>query len=286
MAPRDKTRCLVVDDEPKSAEVICKWIKAMGHSFDLASCCEKARKRLKGRTYDYAVVDVKLKVDEKDNDPDSSNGRALLQGICRDHPNLPVLMMTAHAKDPELSAELIKIGAKEFMLKESGSQKFQQKVEAMLSNLGRQGLRGRDPARAARDRKDSARMNTDQVRKSDQRRRNHELVVDENEPNVMILQGKEIGLTKTEFNFMCFMARHPRKRLSTDRIIGAVWRNSSNGGVQDQRIRSVVTDIRQKTKKAFRGFKADKFIQAIRGVGHWMLDMAPAKVSFTAKSAA
>ena len=95
MPPIKKIRCLLVDDEPKSAAVIAKWIKAMGHVCDLVGCAESARKRLGGQSYDYALVDVKLKADEKDNDPDSGIGRALLQWIRREHAHLPVLLNVA-----------------------------------------------------------------------------------------------------------------------------------------------------------------------------------------------
>jgi len=258
--------CLLVDDEPKISEIIGRWIKAMGHTYDLADCSEKARELLKTRTYDYCAIDVKLKVDDTDHDPDSSTGRGLLKEICHEYPGLPVLMMTAHEKDPEFSAELIEIGARGFILKGSGSHKFQQKVEAILRGT----TRSRSPETAEPPAPASP---------------TYELLIDENEANLMVLQGKEIDLTRTEFNFMCFMSRNPRKRLPTERIIRTVWSGGPDGGPQDQRIPSVKDGIHKKIKAKLRHYDTSKFIRVIRGAGCWMLDIAPTKVRFIPKTA-
>lgn len=264
MASEKKIRCLLVDDEPKSAEVIGKWIKAMGHVCDLAGCSESARKRFKGRAYDYAVVDVKLKVDNKDHDPDPGTGRALLQWIRKESLSLPVLMMTAHVKDPELSAELIQIGANGFFLKEvSTSHKFQQKIEAML--------KGSPPAQLVSTNGSKAPLEG-----------SCDLLVDENHPNVMHLDDKEIDLTKTEFKFMCFMAKYPQKNISTDRIIRGVWGDNPNGGPQDQRISSLKDGLHKKLKKCPR-YKAKGIIQNVRGAG-WKLDIPSSRVRFIPKA--
>lgn len=255
----NKIHCLLVDDEPISAERIAKWVKAMGHACDIVGTADAARKQFKKKNYTYAVVDVKLKLNDNDNDPDTSTGRGLLISLHTDYPDLPILMVTAHVDNPEFSAELVTRGAYGFILKTSGGSKFQEKVGEMLKKHSSQTV---SPPKYKC--------------KSNEK---FDLIVDENQPNLMILCGKSIDLTAGEFKFICFFAKHPNDRLTNERIMKNVW---GDDFVENQRIPSVKDDIHKKIKNKIRGYDTGKFIVNIRKAG-WMLNIPSEKVKFTEK---
>ncbi|RFF28261.1 MULTISPECIES: sigma-54 dependent transcriptional regulator [unclassified Wenzhouxiangella] len=101
-------RALVVDDEPDLRELLDMTLTRMGLDVDTAEDLSSARRLLaNGTDYALCLTDMRL--------PDG-NGLSLIKEISRDHPNLPVAMITAYGKvDDAVTA--LKYGAFDFVSK-------------------------------------------------------------------------------------------------------------------------------------------------------------------------
>ena len=101
-------RVLVVDDEPDLRELLDITLSRMGLTVDSAENLAVARRLLAaGTSYALCLTDMRL--------PDG-NGLNLIKEISRDHPDLPVAMITAYGK-VEDAVNALKHGAFDFVSK-------------------------------------------------------------------------------------------------------------------------------------------------------------------------
>ncbi len=98
---------LIVDDDISILEVLEIAIENQGHKVSKAQNSKEAKELLFSKLFDLAILDIKL---------GSENGLDLLRFIKKEHPSLPVLMITAFA-DPKTAVESIKLGAKDYIPK-------------------------------------------------------------------------------------------------------------------------------------------------------------------------
>ncbi len=106
--PASGPRVLVVDDEPDLRELLEITLSRMGLAVDTAEDLAAARRQLAGSTrYALCLTDMRL--------PDG-NGLSLIQEISRNHPSLPVAMITAYGK-VEDAVNALKHGAFDFVSK-------------------------------------------------------------------------------------------------------------------------------------------------------------------------
>ncbi len=120
-AARDKI--LVVDDEP----MICKSCKEIledeGYHVDMAYSGQEGVKKALERTFDLAIVDMKM--------PDMS-GMALLKRIKGEKLKTPVIMITAYST-VETAIEAMKLGASEYLPKPFTPDELSTVVKAVIS---------------------------------------------------------------------------------------------------------------------------------------------------------
>jgi two-component system response regulator PilR (NtrC family) len=98
---------LIVDDEPDLRELLELTLSRMGIDVDTAADLGEARRKLAENTYDFCLTDMRL--------PDG-NGLSLVKEISRDHPEMPVAMITAYGK-VEDAVTALKYGAFDFVAK-------------------------------------------------------------------------------------------------------------------------------------------------------------------------
>lgn len=113
---------LLIDDDVELCELLVSWLSQEG--FQVSSCHDggSARRALAGMTPDAVVLDVML--------PDGS-GLELLKQLRHDHPELPVLMLSARGEplDRILGLEL---GADDYLAKPCDPRELTARLRAVL----------------------------------------------------------------------------------------------------------------------------------------------------------
>lgn len=255
-------RCLLVDDEPKSALVFEKTVRSLGHACDMATNQKKAVALLgkrNGPGYSYVLLDLKLKLDDNDPEPDSCVGLGLLRRIRENHSkeSLPILVMTAYDKDPDTVVEVMNSGANDFVVKGCAPKELLKRITAMVQR----------PGTAPR------KSPTDGAKPSSKTR--YVLEISEDRPNVMFYKGRRISLSKLEYKFMLYLAGHANRELHTDAILSAVWGDKEP---ESQQIGCIRDGINKKIKSVDRKFNGKDFIKNLRGSG-WMLALPAGQVN-------
>ncbi|HBX55991.1 response regulator transcription factor [Pseudomonas sp. UBA2684] len=113
---------LLIDDDVELCELLANWLTQEG--FQVSACHDghSARRALAGHTPDAVVLDVML--------PDGS-GLELLKQLRHDHPELPVLMLSARGEplDRILGLEL---GADDYLAKPCDPRELTARLRAVL----------------------------------------------------------------------------------------------------------------------------------------------------------
>lgn len=255
-------RCLIVDDEPKNVKTLSKRLDSLGHKYEVAQDQRSALNfiKRKGKGFHYVLLDLKLKVDGNDNDPDSSTGYSLLRQVREILPKdrLPILVITAYEGNVKTAVEVMKIGANDFIVRDSPQKDLINKILAMLDHKGSNN--GKNPPRMSTTRSTII------------------LEIDETRPNVIIYRGQKVDLTKTEHDFMVYMGKNSDRELRNDAIISGVWGDKN---IETQRINSIRDGINKKIKEKFPQFDSKNFIKNLRGSG-WKLNVPKQQVKFVA----
>lgn len=130
-------RALVVDDEPDLRELLDMTLSRMGLKVDTAEDLAAARRLIGMTDYALCLTDMKL--------PDG-NGLSLIKEINRDHPQLPVAMITAYGK-VEDAVTALKFGAFDFVSKPVDLEVLRNLVRTALKlNKDDENKRGEPPA--------------------------------------------------------------------------------------------------------------------------------------------
>jgi DNA-binding response OmpR family regulator len=114
---------LIIDDEPNLRRSLGLILQRAGYGITTAANAAEALHLLQAGAYDLAFLDIKL--------PDQ-NGIQLLPQIRQLYPEMPVLMITAHATlDTAIGA--VRLGAKDYLLKPIDPEDILSRVESILN---------------------------------------------------------------------------------------------------------------------------------------------------------
>ena len=130
-------RLLVVDDDTDLLRLLAMRLQASGYRVVTADCVEAARNRLGVERFDLVLSDVRL--------PDG-DGLALFEDIRRQHPALPVILLTAHGSIPD-AVEATALGVAGYLTKPFDSHALLQGIRQALQLAGPVHIRA-DPAHA------------------------------------------------------------------------------------------------------------------------------------------
>jgi DNA-binding NtrC family response regulator len=98
---------LIIDDEINLRRSLALILERAGYQVSLAANALEAMLLLKTRSFDLTFLDLKL--------PDQ-DGISLLPQIRNEYPNMPVLILTAHAT-LETAIRAVRAGARDYLLK-------------------------------------------------------------------------------------------------------------------------------------------------------------------------
>src|SRR5215210_4956870 len=102
-----KSRVLVVDDEADIRELLGMTLTRMGLDVDCAASTMEALAYLAKNTYELCLTDMRL---------GDGDGLLVLEHVSRQHPNLPVAVITAHGS-AENAVAALKAGAFDYLAK-------------------------------------------------------------------------------------------------------------------------------------------------------------------------
>jgi two-component system, NtrC family, response regulator AlgB len=105
---------LVIDDDKTFRDATCAMVDAEGHYGEGASTGHQGMRRLKEEKFDAVLLDVTL---------GSENGLDVLVDVVKNHPNLPVVMLTAHGK-LHIAVEAMRRGCVDFLEKPFEREQF------------------------------------------------------------------------------------------------------------------------------------------------------------------
>ena len=217
---------LVVDDEAVLAEMVSMALRYEGWNIATAGDGSAAIAAARAQRPDVVVLDVML--------PDMS-GLDVLHKLREEHPQLPVLLLTAKDAVEDRIAGLT-AGGDDYVTKPFSIEEVVLRLRALLRRTGVTTV-------------DSGA----QLVVGD-------LVLDEDSHEVT-RAGEPISLTSTEFELLRFMMRNPRRVLSKAQILDRVW-NYDFGG-QAHVVELYISYLRKKIDAG-----RDPLIHTVRGVGY------------------
>ncbi len=95
-------RILVIDDEPDSRVLACRFLKVLGHTGYAVKHGDRAADLLRGHKFDATITDVRI--------PGRKGGLAILAEIKSEFPEARVLIMTGYYT-PEIEQRFLSYGA-------------------------------------------------------------------------------------------------------------------------------------------------------------------------------
>jgi putative two-component system response regulator len=108
------THVLVVDDESAVREVVCLWLERLGYRCYRADSVASAAEMLRNHSFDVVTSDITMP---------GRSGIELLNLITEEHPETPVLMLTANA-DTQSAIHALTQGAYGYLLKPVKREEF------------------------------------------------------------------------------------------------------------------------------------------------------------------
>jgi len=131
-------RALIIDDSPKSVESLEMKVRSLNHEVVSVNDQCSAYSILEKQTFDYALVDIHLKIDERDMDPDEEVGFATIRYIREHYPTMKIIAVTAYDEQHETTLRATQSGADNFWSKNPNRnlEKLQNKIIRLLQESG------------------------------------------------------------------------------------------------------------------------------------------------------
>ncbi|MFF3766475.1 response regulator transcription factor [Streptomyces sp. NPDC001922] len=231
---------LLVEDDPVIRSALIEVLSAHGHVVHSASQGFEALREVTQRAPDVVVLDLGLP------DLDGTDVLRMLRGISQ----VPVVVATARDDDAEV-IKLLNAGADDYVVKPfSGGQ--------LAARLGAVLRRTAPPAAAAYPA--GGPEQTAGVPAAPRILQVGDLQVDP-PARTAYLAGRELRLTRREFDLLAYLAAHADQVVSRRRILADVWRQPY---VEDQTIDVHLSALRRKL-----GERASqpRYLHTVRGIG-------------------
>ncbi len=220
---------LVVDDEPKILEVVCRLLESKGYRPLPAENGRKALEIFDAENISLILLDLML--------PDLS-GEEVCTAI-RKKSRVPVIMLTAKVEENDV-VEGFSLGADDYVIKPFGLKELSARIEAVLR-------------RTESDLVPLTRHNS---------WRDGDLVVDF-EKNEVRKKGTVVTLTPSERNILSALIKYPGKVFTREELIEAALDKGFAG--YDRAIDSHIKNIRKKVED---DPKSPVYVLTIPGIGY------------------
>lgn len=185
----DKSRILIVDDEPKIIHLVREILNASGYEVMAALSGEHAVEMVALDQPDLIILDLVL--------TGSVDGYEVARRI-RSFSNVPIIMLTARVREFD-KLQGFESGADDYITKPFSSKELLARVRAVLKR-----------SKQIPDNRDQSMITCKDV------------MIDPGLRKV-IVRGQEVHLTETEYNLLIVLATHPNQVLLHEYLLETVW---------------------------------------------------------------
>src|SRR6185312_502001 len=206
----EKSRILVVDDEPQLTRVLRTGLKSRGYDVRAASDGTSGFETFNDWQPDLVITDLAMP---------NMDGLELCRQL-RAVSQVPIIILSAKGEE-KVKVEALDIGADDFVTKPFGIDELLARVRAALRRATSQ------PA----DETEEPVLEVGDFR------------VDRETRNVAV-RGREVHLTPKEFDLLIYFIKHSSKVLTHHTLLAAIW--GGNYVEQDQYLRVFVGNLRKK----------------------------------------
>ncbi len=223
-------RVLIVDDEENVVELVKFNLELHGFECEYSYDGEEGSMMAKSNTYNLIILDIMLP---------NKNGLQILKEIRDDSINsdTPILMLTAKSEEIDFVAGL-DLGADDYLSKPFRIHEFVARAKSLVRRVAKSVSAPKD------------------VLESD------DLSINVSTRTVTV-SGEPVSMTKKEFDLLHFLVRNKGIVFSRDELLNQIWGYDYYG-----ESRTVDVHIRNVRKKTEVGFKNEKHITTIVGVGY------------------
>lgn len=216
---------LVVEDDPRTAETIALYLRHAGHRVAVVRDGAEALRRTHAEVFDVMVVDRMLP---------GLGGLALCRSVTAEY-DIPVIMVTARTLEDE-RLEAFAAGADDYMAKPFAPRELVARVRALLRRV--------PPGAHARLRAGELTLDLDR--------------------RVLAMDGRELELTPTEFEFMRVLMHRPGRPCSRQQLLDALGGRARES--LDRTVDVHIRNLRRKLEATRAG--ADQLIETVVGAGY------------------
>jgi DNA-binding response OmpR family regulator len=218
---------LVVDDDPTVSDVVRRYLEQAGYRVRLAADGLAALAAVAAETPDLVVLDLML---------GGIDGLEVCRRLRREHPDLPVVMLTALGEEADRVVGL-EVGADDYVTKPFSPRELVLRVRSVLRRTAPKEPGGPTVLRDG------------------------DLVADTGR-RIAELGGKPLALTVREFDLLEFLLRHPAQAWSRTQLLERVW------GWQFGDQSTVTVHVRRLREKIEADPAAPKRLLTVWGVGY------------------
>ncbi|HAP37603.1 hypothetical protein A2574_01205 [Candidatus Shapirobacteria bacterium RIFOXYD1_FULL_38_32] len=217
------SRILVVEDDRDLREYLKDLLLSNNYLVELSPDGASALSYLKKTEPDLVILDLGL--------PDI-DGKSVCVEIKKTYPDLPILILTARHSTAEIVTGL-NLGADDYVVKPFVGEELMARIKVRLRN--------KDNGKSV-------------LKVADLKLDNSKMIVERG--------GKQISLTKTEFDLLHFLMKNSGRVMTRETILNKIWLYSPD--IESRVVDVYVGYLRKKIDKG----RNNKLIQSIRGFGY------------------
>lgn len=206
----NRYKILVVEDDDNIRSLIGTILETNGYQMIPTNTCKMGITLYASHNPDLAVLDLGL--------PDA-DGVEFIRFV-RETSRMPIIVLSARDSEQD-KVEALDLGANDYVTKPFGNAELLARIRATLRSH-RQGA---------------------ETLSSDGQFHLQDMQIDYDKRRVM-MEGREVSLTQTEYNIVAFLSRYPGKVLTYATIIKAVWGYPDMGSVKKLQVN--MANIRKK----------------------------------------
>lgn len=230
-------KILVVDDDKEIVKAIEIYLGKQNYKIIKAYDGEQALEKIKENEIQLIILDIMMP--QKD-------GIETLEEIRKDK-NIPIIMLSAKSEDID-KINGLNIGADDYVTKPFNPIELIARVNALIRRYTKLGS--------------SIKGTTSESEKAVNVIRNGELVINDDLKQV-IVDGKEVKLTPTEYNILKFLTKNKGKVFSIEEIYTNVWDGECYAAEN-----VIAVHIRHIREKIEINPKEPKYLKVIWGIGY------------------